>query len=255
MKQDFVGFRFDDLEIGDAVAAVASRTAASEFGYIVTPNVDHAVRLSDAAADCESREAYGAAMLCLCDSRVLAKLARLRGFRLSVVPGSDLTAILMSTSVHPGDRIAVVGSNAAAIEILRAKLPEAEIVHLSPPMGLAQNPDALEQAAEFVIESQARYTLLAVGSPQQEIIAHRALLSGRARGTALCIGASVDFLTDQRRRAPRWMQRLSLEWLHRLLSEPRRLWRRYLVRGPRILPLVFAPSKRRATDAGAAIAD
>ena len=60
-----------------------------------------------------------------------------------------------------------------------------------------------------------------------------------AGGTGLCIGASVEFVTGAKRRAPRWMQRLGVEWLHRLLSEPGRLWRRYLVEGPRIFAMAW----------------
>lgn len=59
-----------------------------------------------------------------------------------------------------------------------------------------------------------------------------------ARGLTLCCGASINFLTGVERRAPQWMQRLSLEWLYRLLQNPRRLARRYLVRGPQIVRLL-----------------
>jgi exopolysaccharide biosynthesis WecB/TagA/CpsF family protein len=55
-----------------------------------------------------------------------------------------------------------------------------------------------------------------------------------ATGTALCIGASLDFITGRERRAPMLLQRLSLEWAYRLFSAPRRMWRRYLVEGPRV---------------------
>jgi exopolysaccharide biosynthesis WecB/TagA/CpsF family protein len=75
--------------------------------------------------------------------------------------------------------------------------------------------------------------------PQQEMIAHAIAAQSGARGTALCIGASIDFLTGRARRAPRWMQRLSIEWLHRLLSDPARLWRRYLIEGPRIFAMAW----------------
>jgi exopolysaccharide biosynthesis WecB/TagA/CpsF family protein len=67
------------------------------------------------------------------------------------------------------------------------------------------------------------------------MIAHRLQARGKARGLALCVGAALNFLTGAERRAPRWMQRLALEWLYRLLQDPRRLARRYLVRGPRVL--------------------
>jgi N-acetylglucosaminyldiphosphoundecaprenol N-acetyl-beta-D-mannosaminyltransferase len=62
---------------------------------------------------------------------------------------------------------------------------------------------------------------------------------GASRGVGLCIGASVDFVLGDRPRAPRWVQRLNLEWAFRLASEPARLWRRYLVEGPRIFLLFW----------------
>ena len=81
--------------------------------------------------------------------------------------------------------------------------------------------------------------------PQQEILGLRVAEAGGAGGTGLCIGASLDFLTGRKARAPLWMRKASLEWLHRLLSEPQRLWRRYLIEGPRIflLTLRWRPSR------------
>jgi N-acetylglucosaminyldiphosphoundecaprenol N-acetyl-beta-D-mannosaminyltransferase len=64
-------------------------------------------------------------------------------------------------------------------------------------------------------------------------------MAGRTRGLAICAGASLDFLIGKQVRAPRWMQALHIEWLHRLLSDPKRLAYRYLVRGPRIFPLLL----------------
>jgi exopolysaccharide biosynthesis WecB/TagA/CpsF family protein len=79
---------------------------------------------------------------------------------------------------------------------------------------------------------------LAVGSPQQEVLAQRLQSRGVARGLALCVGASIDFMTGVERRAPLWMQRSGFEWLYRLSQNPTRLAKRYLVRGPRIFWLL-----------------
>jgi UDP-N-acetyl-D-mannosaminuronic acid transferase (WecB/TagA/CpsF family) len=77
-----------------------------------------------------------------------------------------------------------------------------------------------------------------VGSPQQEIIAKKLKERGTARGLALCVGASIDFITRAERRAPPWMRKSGLEWLFRLIQNPKRLANRYLVRGPRIFLLL-----------------
>jgi len=106
-------------------------------------------------------------------------------------------------------------------------------------MGFIHDPQAVEDCLSFVeAHSPFRYCLLAVGSPQQEMLAHELQRRGIARGLALCIGASINFLTGSERRAPHWMQRCGLEWLYRLLQNPARLAYRYLVRGPRIFPLL-----------------
>jgi N-acetylglucosaminyldiphosphoundecaprenol N-acetyl-beta-D-mannosaminyltransferase len=104
-------------------------------------------------------------------------------------------------------------------------------------MGLRNDPAALASAAAFVAATRARFTFLAVGSPQQELLAAAIAARGDASGVGLCVGAAVEFVIGERQRAPRIMQRLSLEWAFRLAAEPRRMWRRYLVTGPRIFLL------------------
>jgi N-acetylglucosaminyldiphosphoundecaprenol N-acetyl-beta-D-mannosaminyltransferase len=170
----------------------------------------------------------------LCDSRVLARLARWYGVALPLAPGSDLTARLFEEVALPGDRIAIVGGDAALLATLESRYPRLSFVQHVPPMGLLHDAGALDAAAAFGGAAQARFLLIAVGSPQQEIVAARIAEVPGARGIALCIGASLDFIAGRQRRAPRVVQRLGLEWAHRLASQPRRLWRRYLVEGPHI---------------------
>ena len=128
---------------------------------------------------------------------------------------------------------------AASLTRLRAAYPEVEFLHHEPPMGLRRNPAALNAAAAFVTSAHARFTFLAVGAPQQELLAARIAARGDATGVGLCFGAAIDFLTGDQRRAPAWMQRISMEWAYRLLSDPRRLARRYLLEGPRIIPVAL----------------
>jgi exopolysaccharide biosynthesis WecB/TagA/CpsF family protein len=236
---DYLGLSFDQLDMDAVAALLRGRPADVPFAYLVTPNVDHVVRLSKLDHDSPEWRAYAEADWTLCDSRVLARLAALQGRRLPVVPGSDLTARLLREIAAPGDRICLIGGQAGDPQSLALLRPDIEIVQHIPPMGLHVDEAARTAAARFAAESGARFTLLAVGSPQQEMIADALRAIPDARGTALCIGASIDFLTGREVRAPRWMQRLSLEWLHRLVGNPRRFWRRYLLDGPRIFRLAW----------------
>jgi exopolysaccharide biosynthesis WecB/TagA/CpsF family protein len=102
-------------------------------------------------------------------------------------------------------------------------------------MGFISDAAAAEDCLRFIeAQSPFRFCFLAVGSPQQEILAHRLQTRGSARGLVFCVGAALNFITGAEARAPRWMQQMALEWLYRLLQDPRRLANRYLVRGPRI---------------------
>jgi len=239
IKTAFLGIDFDPLDMETTERWLAERPADAPFAFIVTPNVDHVVKLDQAPRDAEIWQAYDAAALRLCDSRIVAKLARMRGRALAVVPGSDLTAHLVTRIAAAGDCLCLIGGDEAMLADLRALRPDLDIVQHVPPMGMLRKPDAMAAAAAFVRDAKARFTLLAVAMPQQEILALRVAEAGGAVGVGLCIGASLDFLTGRKARAPLWMRRASLEWLHRLASEPKRLWRRYLIEGPRIFLLTM----------------
>ncbi|MFZ5707799.1 MAG: WecB/TagA/CpsF family glycosyltransferase [Pseudomonadota bacterium] len=236
---EFLGLRFDPAGAAQMRAILRARTKDDRCAYIVTPNVDHVVRLADLPCDAPEWAAYREAGWCLCDSRILSFLARLWGMRLPVVTGSDLTADLFDTIAVAGDRVCVIGGQAADIGRLASLFPGLDLVQHIPPMGLRHDAAARAQAADFAVASQARFTLLAVGSPQQELIAADVARRPDARGTLLCVGASLDFLVGRERRAPRWMRLVGLEWFHRLCVSPRRMWRRYLLSGPRILLILY----------------
>jgi N-acetylglucosaminyldiphosphoundecaprenol N-acetyl-beta-D-mannosaminyltransferase len=238
----FAGVDFHPLHWSQAVAAITAAAARGDSLSIVTPNVDHIVRM-DRLGDDPLGQRYRAAIrdadLCLCDSRIVSRLARLRGVDLPVVPGSDMTATLFREHIQAGDRIAIVGGDEETLALLQTTHPGVEFVQHVPPMGMLNNDSAMDAAARFVVTTQAKFSFVAVGSPQGEILLQCARALGANTGVMLSIGASIDFVTGRLTRAPRWMQKLGIEWVHRLLSEPKRLWRRYLVDGPRIFAIVM----------------
>lgn len=243
-KVQFLDVAFDVLSQDEVERWLDLRTAHSPFAYVVTPNVDHVVRL--AAAPPDVGQAYEQAHLCLCDSRVLARLARMVGVALPVVPGSDLVAALFARVLRPGDKICLIGGDESDADRLRVLYPSLKIIQHRPPMGLMSNPIARKTAADFAAATRARVTLLAVGSPQQELIGHMLAQRPDARGTALCIGASIDFLVGVQKRAPRVVQSMGIEWAWRLATNPRRMARRYLVDGPAIFPMLWRWQRARA---------
>jgi exopolysaccharide biosynthesis WecB/TagA/CpsF family protein len=177
---------------------------------------------------------------------VVARCARLLGFDVpAVAPGSDLTAMLLRRHLKAGERIAIVGLRPACLTLLVRRLGLATPAHYDPPMGFDRDPATLRQAVQFVLANPVRFVFLAVGSPRQERLAEAIRATGRASGVGLCIGASLEFLAGATPRAPRWMQLAGIEWLHRLLRDPKRLARRYLLDNPPIFALLLRERLRR----------
>ena len=233
-RTNFLDLHFDRLSFAGVKRRLRAVTNTSAYGYVVTPNVDQVVRLH---REPSLRPNWEKADICVCDSQVLRLLAKLRGISLKLVRGSDLCSALFHEIIKPGDAVAVVGATRACIDGLRADFPDVEIIHHEPPMGLRSKPAARTAAAKFVAASNARFALIAVGSPQQEMIANEVRRQSGATGIALCIGAGLDFVTGKQRRAPKALQAVGLEWAFRLTTNPRRLWKRYLVEGIRIFPI------------------
>jgi exopolysaccharide biosynthesis WecB/TagA/CpsF family protein len=231
----FLGCRFNTGSIEEALHNIFAETKGC-FKYVVTPNVHHMVRLLEDSTTMQPL--YERAWRVFCDSRVLSRLAWFSGLRLPVITGSDLTARLIALAGEQRLTIALIGPTAAACAALGSRYPGLNVMFHTPPMGFIKSEHEVKKCVDFVVKTQAPLIFLAVGMPQQEILARHIADHPQVRGVGLCIGASIDFLTGKQRRAPVWVQKAGLEWLHRLLSDPQRLASRYLIECPRIFYLL-----------------
>jgi exopolysaccharide biosynthesis WecB/TagA/CpsF family protein len=239
-------YTLDDYDL-EGFLRLAGDFGLDRFGYVVTPNVDHLIRFHD---EPHFRALYADAAYILLDSRFLSIIFRwVKAVRVRVCTGSDLTAQLFARTVAPEDRIVLIGGDTSQAKVLAARYGLKALSHYSPPMGFIRDPEGVERCLQFIEScSPFRFCFLAVGSPQQEMIAQMLKVRGVARGLALCIGASVNFLTGAERRAPRWVQGIAMEWLYRLAQNPGRLAARYLIRGPRVfsmLPMTYVAVRPR----------
>lgn len=233
MRLPFLGLDFDALAPADAVAAIVGRAREETgFAYVATPNVDHMVRLE---REPQLRPLYRDAWLTLCDSRILELLASVSGLRLPAAPGADIVEQLFRDHVDPDQPVVIIGGDFALMRALRTDFALADLRWFDAPPDLRNDAAARAECVRFILANPAPFIFLAVGSPQQELIAHEVMQRGGATGVAICCGAGLEFLTGKVQRAPKWMRAARLEWLHRLMSEPARLWRRYIIDGPRIL--------------------
>lgn len=237
----FLECGFDTGSIEKASCDILAETRG-QFKYIVTPNVYYIVMMFEDPAT--MRPQYEGAWRVFCDSRVLSRLARVSGLRLPVITGSDLTADLLARAAKQRLTVAVIGPTHAACARLQEKYPGLVVVCHTPRMGFTRSELEIQKCVDFVVKTQAPLVFLAVGDPKQGILARRIADHPRARGVGLCIGASIDFLTGAQHRAPVWVQKAGLEWSYRLLSDPQRFGRRYLLESPRIFYFVCLEWKK-----------
>jgi N-acetylglucosaminyldiphosphoundecaprenol N-acetyl-beta-D-mannosaminyltransferase len=234
----FLGTPFDIIAPEDALEEIVqSAELGAPFRYVVTPNAAHVASLDRYPA--QLGPVYRGSWMSLCDSRVLRHLARIEDLDLPLVTGSDLVAALFRGGHLAGKSITIVGSTPDVVGRVRSDYPAGPICQYIPPFGFIRDAVELRRCIEFIEDHPSHYLLLAVGAPQSEMLAHHLATATARSGICLCVGASLDFLVGAKTRAPKWMQAAMLEWLFRLLSEPARLWRRYLLRSPRIFKLVL----------------
>lgn len=232
----FLNTPFDLISQQETLALIRSSRGSENLLYIVTPNVDHTLRCQSSA---ELASVYHNAWLSVCDSQIIARVARAKGYPIQhVVTGSDLSNALFSSVFMPDERLTVIGGEREVIECLRDRFKLTSLNHHNPPMNFINDEAAIDACCHFVAEHPADFILIAVGSPQQEYLASRLAQTPGVQGVALCIGASLLFLTGREKRAPRWMSRVGLEWLFRLSQNPKKLWRRY-ANNLRIFPLAW----------------
>jgi N-acetylglucosaminyldiphosphoundecaprenol N-acetyl-beta-D-mannosaminyltransferase len=201
--------------------------------YVVTPNVDHVVMFQTRA---DLRATYAAASLVVADGFPVVLASKLLRRPLPErVAGSDLVPAVFDGASACRDaplRVFLLGAGPGvaerAADRIHRRWSGVQVVGTySPPLGFEHETAENAAIVDRVAAAEADLLIIGLGAPKQELWIHQyaALLPVRA---ALCVGATIDFLAGEKARSPRWMQRVGLEWVHRLVSEPKRLAKRYL---------------------------
>jgi N-acetylglucosaminyldiphosphoundecaprenol N-acetyl-beta-D-mannosaminyltransferase len=204
--------------------------ALGQLRYVVTPNVQHTMEFQQNAA---FREAYEQASLVIADGWPLVASSRLFGTPLPErVTGSDLLPGLFNAARPDRPRTVFLlgakpGIGERAASAIHARWPGVRVVGThSPPLGFERDDRENEAILALIAAAEPDILVVGLGAPKQELWTYRHRHAIRAK-VALCLGGTIDFMAGATRRAPRWIQKLKLEWLHRAASEPRRLGRRY----------------------------
>lgn len=244
---------FDPLTLAGTVEHLMAELGQGRGGWVITANLDHLVR---ARRDPDYRAMLAEADLVVADGMPLIWASRLQGTPLPErVAGSSMVEPLSERAAHLGYSIFLLGGNPGIAEqaggILQKNYPGLRLAGTyCPPMGFEEDPAQMRAIEGFLRESRPDIVLVALGSPKQELLIRR--LRADFSGTWwLGIGISLSFLAGEVVRAPSWMQRLGLEWAHRLWQEPRRLAKRYLVYGlPFAVRLMVVSLLRRIRPGG-----
>jgi N-acetylglucosaminyldiphosphoundecaprenol N-acetyl-beta-D-mannosaminyltransferase len=230
---DLRGVRVHAVTEADCVCHIISELDAGRGGMVVTPNLDHLHRcLHDLAFAATVSEAE----LVVADGMPLVWAARLQGTPLPErVAGSNLISSLSDAAAAQGRTVFFLGGAPTtadgAAKVLCDRFPSLKVVGTAcPPVGFENDPAAMADLIQTVSGARPDVVFVALGSPKQErlIVRLRPLLP---QTWWLGVGISFSFLCGDVRRAPVWMQKTGLEWVHRLLQEPRRLFHRYVVVG------------------------
>lgn len=202
-------------------------------GVLVTPNVDHLVKLQ---GDREFYEAYMKAEWTVCDSKILYLLSKLLKRPLpEAIPGSSFfTSYYMYHKDDPDCRIFLLGAKegiaAKAMQRINEKVGRRIVVGAhSPSFGFEKDERECDELVNIVNRSGANVLLVGVGAPKQEkwIMKYRDRMPGV--DVFMALGATIDFEAGTLKRAPVFWQKTGMEWLYRCMKEPKRLFRRYFV--------------------------
>lgn len=228
-----MGVDFGVLSEAEVVELFVDRAATGDGSWIITANLDHLRRY---ASEPETRRLIGAADVVVADGMPLVVASRIAGVPLPErVAGSSMVVPIAQRAAQRGVSVFLLGGEPGIADRAREALVEAapglEVagVHC-PPFGFEDDEEALATIERALIEADPGIVLLALSFPKTDNLITR-LKPVLPRTSFMGVGIALSFVAGERRRAPAWMRRAGLEWLHRVISEPRRLWRRYLVHG------------------------
>lgn len=243
-RVEILNIPIDDISVNDFLQQLTR-------GVVFTPNVDHLMKLQK---DPDFVEAYNAADFRVCDSQVLLLASKFLGRPIQAkISGSDLFPMFCDHH-RDNDQIKIFllggaeGVAAQAQSRINARIGREIIVQAhSPSFGFEKNEEECQRILDMIRQSPANVLVVGVGAPKQEkwIVKYKDQLP--SIDIFLAVGAAIDFEAGNKPRAPELISKLGLEWLYRLASEPKRLWKRYLVDD---FPFLWLVAKERLAQIG-----
>jgi len=231
-----VSMKTDVTNLESSLDFVMGRGSSKHSSYVCVSNVHMCMEAFD---DSSFRDVVNSADLVIPDGRPISWAQKALGFRSArQVRGQDIMNEICSVSGAKNLKIGFYGGSSdelleQVVNSLQKDYPDIKIVyHYSPPFRpLTSEED--EQVVREINDAGVNVLFVGIGCPKQErwMAEHK----GKVHCVMLGVGAAFDFIAGSKKHAPRWVQYIGMEWLFRLLSEPRRLWKRYLKHNPRFV--------------------
>ncbi|HEX2722610.1 MAG TPA: WecB/TagA/CpsF family glycosyltransferase [Gemmatimonadaceae bacterium] len=243
MAHQILGTRVDSTSYADASRLILNWARNGESRYVCIANVHMVMEAYDSKP---FRQQVNAADLVTPDGMPLVWSLRRAGHRMQGrVYGPDLMLKVIDQAAIKKVPIGLLGGRPEILNELATRLgrwfPDLDVRYRFSPPFREPTPDEDQRMVNDINASGALILFVGLGCPRQEI--WMAEHAGRVRSVMVGVGAAFDFHAGAVRQAPRWMQRIGLEWVFRLTQEPRRLWRRYLYHNPRFLWAQLVGSK------------
>ncbi|WP_291967899.1 WecB/TagA/CpsF family glycosyltransferase [Caloramator sp.] len=231
----------DNVTMVQCIDIIDKLIQKRSMSYVVTPNVDHIVKLE---RDEEFLEVYKHANLVLADGMPLIWVSKILGTPIKEkVSGSDLFPKLCEFAAQKGYKVFFLGGDTGVVqkaaEVLKARYKNLKVCGVyTPTYGFEKKEAENKKIIKLLTDSAPDILFVGVGAPKQEkwIYNHKDQIKVPV---SIGIGASFDFIAGTKKRAPKWMQSVGLEWFYRFIQEPRRMFKRYFVEDMRFITIIF----------------
>jgi N-acetylglucosaminyldiphosphoundecaprenol N-acetyl-beta-D-mannosaminyltransferase len=240
-RMRFMNTYVDNVTEEEAIRHIEECVKNRTIGFVVTPNVDQIVMMEK---NLYFREICDNAELSVVDGHPLLWIAKWYKKPIKEkICGSDLMPHLCKIAAEKGYKVFLLGAAegiaAKAADILREQNPGLNIVGTySPPFGFEKDQAELDKINRILKESNADLLFVGMGAPKQSVFIYENMHKYQIP-MSFCVGATIDFIAGEQKRAPRWMTDHGLEWLYRLFKEPKRMFKRYIVNDTKIIRLAW----------------
>ena len=240
-RMRFMNSYIDNVTLDEAIEHIEECIRHRKIGQVITPNVDQIVRME---TDSYFKEICDNAELLLTDGHPLLWIAKWYKTPIKEkICGSDLVPKLCEVAAKKGYSVFFLGAAPGVAQKAAEKLKEQhhdlKVTGVySPPIGFEKDRDELNKINQMLYDSHADMLFVGMGVPKQDIFIYENMQKYQIP-MSFSIGGTIDFIAGEQKRAPKWVNKIGMEWFYRLCQSPKRMFKRYFIDDSKILKLAW----------------